>query len=196
MIIASGFTKELVSISAEYTGDRGAGTEITGQCEDISVTAEYSDGSTEYVDGWKLEKPGTLEKDKTSTFTITYEGMTCELEVVCEDMSEEVFKANCKEVDYESYSTQQYNYLGQNIKVTGFVQHVHNGTGSIYTLSVDENYSQLVCIKVRPNKYGHLPINQKDTITVYGTYCGIEDMETFEGVVEKVPVFQLKYYEK
>ena len=72
-------------ISATYSGDTSAGTEITADSDDITVTAYYDDGSSEVLDNfdWTMNDSATLEPDKTSKFEIAYDGVTCTLKIKC-----------------------------------------------------------------------------------------------------------------
>lgn len=72
-------------ISATYSGDTSAGTEITADSDDITVTAYYDDGSSEVLDNfdWTMNDSATLEPDKTSKFKIAYDGVTCTLKIKC-----------------------------------------------------------------------------------------------------------------
>lgn len=75
----------VVKISATYSGDTTAGTEITQDSDDIIVTAYYDDGSSEVLDNfaWTMNDSATLEPDKTSKFEIAYDGVTCTLKIKC-----------------------------------------------------------------------------------------------------------------
>lgn len=70
----------LESISATYNVIPYEGWEINEDNEYINVTGHYEDGSKEAIEsGWTVENPGMLVAGETNTFTITYEGKTCQL---------------------------------------------------------------------------------------------------------------------
>jgi uncharacterized lipoprotein YehR (DUF1307 family) len=73
---------KLKSITAKYNAIPNPGNLISGDAIGLSVTAHYGDGSEKVIDsGWTVKNPGRLVAGETSTFTIEYKGMTCELKI-------------------------------------------------------------------------------------------------------------------
>lgn len=75
--------KTITDLSAEYTGELLAGEELKTGSRNIKVIVTYKDGTKETVSTWKIDQPTTLEWEKQSDVTITYEGQTCSLSVFC-----------------------------------------------------------------------------------------------------------------
>ena len=74
---------KITSISAEYNGSKKAGTVLDSNNKDFVVTGLTSKGEKIDLKDWSIEKPVTLEKDKTSTVTITSHNNTVTLSIVC-----------------------------------------------------------------------------------------------------------------
>ena len=83
-------TTEVTSLEAVYEGPRSAGTRIQTGAEGLSVTAHYSDGSSEDVTGYaEVENPSALEAGTESVYEIRYKSQSCELAVSCEETASE-----------------------------------------------------------------------------------------------------------
>ena len=71
------------SITAEYDGETRAGTQISDGNAGIHVYAIRDGKKTPLEKGWRVANPSVLEKDKLSTYTITYEEFSCSLSIQC-----------------------------------------------------------------------------------------------------------------
>lgn len=71
------------SIQAEYDGDTSAGTQISDSNPGLHVYAIRDGKKTPLESGWRVANPSVLEKDKLSTYTITYEDFSCSVSIQC-----------------------------------------------------------------------------------------------------------------
>lgn len=71
------------SITAEYDGETTAGTQISDSNPGIHVFAIRDGQKAPLEKGWRVDNPSVLERDKLSTYTITYEGFSCSLSIQC-----------------------------------------------------------------------------------------------------------------
>lgn len=190
---------DLVSISATYSGNTEAGVSIETGTEGIRVSGTYDDGSTDVVSGWTVDNPGTLVAGTTSTFTISYQGMTCTLDITCTTVDPEQFKASCTSYPYEELARNPDSYFGQNIVFRGEVIQVLEDTGGVtMRVNVTEgNYGIWDDTVMAYYSYdeGESRILEDDIITMYGTFGGLYTYESVLGASITVPLMYVEVVE-
>lgn len=188
--VAADAAKEVDNIAAAYTGSTEAGTIIDSN-SDFTVTAQYVDGSTETVSGWEIAEPVTLYAGQTSTVTISYQGVTVDVNITCTTIDEASFKASCQNVPYEELARNGDNCIGTAITFRGQIIQVLEGDGSTtYRINVTpQDYglwddTMLVQYSI---KEGQSRFLEDDIVTVYGTCMGLYSYETVLGSTVTVP---------
>lgn len=92
-------------------------------------------------------------------------------------LSEEDFKAQCKEVDFNKLDKNPDKYTGEKLKVTGkIIQIMENNNGGVMRLALDDYYDDVVFVAYT----GTNDFVEDDYVTVYG-YC--EGSYTYESTI-------------
>lgn len=182
--------KVLKELIASYGGKMTEGTEINNDNQGITVTAKYDIGGSEILSNskWKIQNPGTLQADKTSSFTIEYKGVTCTLNIECSTVSENGYKAKCKTYSYDSLSRNPADYEGAYIKVSGKVLQEQSG---VYRVATKGNYDDVVYVTYMGDSGSR--ILEGDKVTIYGTYYGVYSYTTVMGASVTIPRITAKY---
>ncbi len=185
----------LVSIEATYNDSTEAGT-VINEDSDIDVVATYSDGSTEAVYTWDIQKKAKLKAGKTATVVIDYEGISTELNVKCTSMTKEQYISKCKSIAYKKLSRTPDKYEGEYIKFTGEVVQVMedddilalrvNVTQDSYGLWDDTVYV------LYENKSGKR-ILEDDIVNIYGQYTGVYTYTTVMNAEVTIPSMLAQY---
>ncbi len=188
-------TISIEKLSAKFTGKASAGTILDENNKDIVVEAQLKDGSKKELSDWKIDKPVELKEDATATVTITYGEYICELTVVCADMSESKYKAQCQIVPYNSLLRSPGKYENTYIKITGTVFQIVSEASSPFYYSVYFIKSGGNLYKVNIDNYdSDTRILEDDTITVWGVYDGIYSYETIRGNSNQIASMTAEYY--
>lgn len=188
-------TISIEKLSAKYTGKAKAGTILDENNKDIIVEATLKDGSKKELSGWKTDKPIELKEDATATLTITYGEYNCELTVICADMSESKYKAQCQTVPYNSLLRSPGKYKNTYIKITGTVFQIVSEASSPLFYSVYFIKSGGNLYKVDIDNYdSDARILENDKITVWGVYDGIYSYETIRGNSNQIASMTAEYY--
>lgn len=190
-------SKELESISAIYSGSTEAGTSINNDNTGISVTATYSDGTTEQVTGWSVDNPGELVASQTSDFNISYQGKTCSLSIACTTLDETSYKNSCEKIPYDDLARTPDNYTGSNVVFEGEVIQVIEGTGNTtYRINVTKGdygiWDDTVLVYFE-NDSSSPRILEDDIVTFYGTYGGLYTYESTMGASITVPLVYAEF---
>lgn len=193
-------TVTIESISAKYTGSKAEGIVLDNKNEGIVVTAKYKDGSKEEVKGWKVKEAAALKADKTSKITITYEGKSCTLEVVCSTMSKSAYMAKCKTISYKELARNPKKYEGQLVKFTGEVIQVQEAQSLLYynVYRIDVTYKGYGyyddTVYVTYDGYGSEDrVLEDDIVTFYGEFKGLKTYETVMGSSVTIPHVEAEY---
>ena len=197
-------TTTLSGITAEYSGDTLAGTSLDTDNDGITVTASYSDGSTQAVTGWTVKSAVELKAGETSTVEIDYEGKSCQLQVKCTSLTKEQYKASCQSIPYDDIARNPDKNEGAHVKYYGRVAQV---TTDPYGLGMVD----LRVYITNKDGYGYyddqiwveylLPSNapkilEDDMITFYGTYEGITSYQALFGNTITVPKVNATYIDR
>ena len=184
-------------ITATYDGDTEAGTVLGRNNKGIHVTAEYGNGTTDTVSGWKVVDAKKLKAGAETTVVIEYEGQTCELTVQCSTMSASQYKAQCKEMSYETIAREGNSRIGEYVKFTGEVMQVIKGSNGKAALMVQVTYNGYYYEDNLMVMYYTSDISQKfledDIITFYGTVNGDYSYETVLGAEKTIPSVWANY---
>ena len=84
-LIAFLSSPKVTEIEAYYSGDTTDGTILDNDNEGIMVKGLTDNNEQVEISGWKIDKAATLETDNSSTVTIRYKNLTCDLTVECSD---------------------------------------------------------------------------------------------------------------
>ena len=189
--------KEIDSITATYTGKTDAGTEVSTGSSGITVTANYTDGSTEKVSGWSIETPITLTAGTTSECTVEYKGKTCSISITCSTPDEATYKASCQSIAYDDLARNPDNYKGKNVKFTGkVVQVIEDNSGSTYRINVTKgkysSWDDTVLVAYSPSSSSNR-ILEDDIVTFYGLSGGLYTYKSTMGASITIPSVYAKY---
>lgn len=190
-------SKELESISATYVGNTEAGTAIDNNNTGITVTATYTDGTTESVTGWSIDNPSELVASETSDYTVSYEGKTCSLSIACTTIDEKSYKSSCEEIDYDDLARTPDDYLGTNVKFTGeVIQVIEDSDGSTYRINVTKGsygvWDDTVLVYFE-NDSSSPRVLEDDIVTFYGTSSGLYTYESTMGASITVPLVYAEF---
>lgn len=190
---------QLVSISASYSGDTEAGTAIETGSSGIVVTGSYDDGTTSPLSGWNVENPGKLQAGTTSTFTISCEGMTCELDITCTSIDPEQYKESCVTYSYDELARNPDSYAGQDICLRGKVIQVIEESGAV-TMRVNVTEGDYgiwddTIMAYYEYSDGESRILEDDIITMYGVFGGLYTYESVLGASITVPLMYAEVVE-
>lgn len=188
-------TISIEKLSAKYTGKAKAGTILDENNKDIVVEAQLKDGTKKEITGWKTEKPIELKEDSTAKVKIIYGKYTCELTVVCADMSESKYKAQCQTIPYNTLLRSPGKYKNTYIKITGTVFQIVYETSSplLYSEYFIKSGGNLYKVDI-DNYDSDVRILEDDTITVWGVYDGIYSYETIRGNSNQIASITAEYY--
>lgn len=95
VLLLSGCSPNYTAIEAEYAGEAEVGVVLDSDNPGFTVYGITEDGErSEITKGWKIEEPVTLERNSIDTVTITYNDLSCEVEVLCSerDYTKEAFE--------------------------------------------------------------------------------------------------------
>lgn len=185
-------TVTLVELSATYDGKTTEGTVLDSSNAGIHVTAKYKSGTTKEVTDYKIEQPATLEADKKSSITISYEDKSCTLEVQCTTQSPEQFKAGCEAVSYEDFARNPDNYEHKEVKFSGKVlQVIENNNLICLRVQVTGNINDVVFVQYV--SLGGARILEDDQITFYGYAAGLYSYESVLGSKITIPKVMAMY---
>ena len=189
--------KKLEEITVDYFGSTEAGTVLDNNNSGISVTALYDDGSSESVTDFVIDAPSTLAAEQTSKITISYENMSCELEVACTTITPESYKAQCKDILYNDLARTPDSYLGEYIKFTGeIIQVQESGTDAIYRINVTQDkygYWDDTIIASFDLSNSSSRFLEDDIVTFYGIYAGLYTYTSVLGADITIPSMSIEY---
>lgn len=169
-------TRTVKRLSAEYRGSAQEGEVLDSSNNGFVVTATYSNGDSEVVNGWKIAEPATLKSSQSSTVIISYSGQEVSVTVECSLFVPETYKSLCAPVSYDELVRTPDVYEGNPVKISGRIHHIETDNSSdscciyhVYTGYYDDP------IKIRFS--GTLTsgnLMEDDYITCYGEYQGID----------------------
>lgn len=172
------------SLSVKYYGSMENGAVIDNN-SDLTVTANYSNGKSEEVEGWKIEDPVTLEAGKTSTVIISYEGVEKELSLTCTDLTPEQYKEQCISISYDDLARNPDDHKYDYVYLSGDVIQVQeNEDEVIFLIDVEQGDT---AIAFYTYKEGESRVLEGDQITIYGMYEGLYTYTSVLGAEITVP---------
>lgn len=168
--------KQLTSITASYSGDTTEGIEINNSSQ-ITATATYADGSVEVVSGWSIANPSTLVAEQTSSYEVSYNGLSCNVDITCTTLTEATYKAQCQSVEYGVFGYNANSYKDKYVKFTGkiikILEDEDNGVLLRVNVTKDENGTwRNTMLASYTYKDGEQRYSVGDIITFYGKYAG------------------------
>lgn len=187
---------KLVKLTASYDGSTKSGIRLDEDNEDISVTAEYDDGTTEDIYDYEIQNPTKLKAGKSSTINISYLDASCKLRVKCSSLSAKQYKKKCKWIPYKKLARTPDKYEGKKVKYTGKVIQVMESTYSnSYRIEVTKGSYGIWDDVVYVTYYGNSSkrILEDDIVTFYGKYDGLYSYESVLGASVTVPSVDAKY---
>ena len=172
------------SLSVKYYGSMENGAVIDSN-SDLTVTANYSNGKSEEVEDWEVKEPVILEAGKTSTVTISYEGVEKELSLTCTDLTPEQYKEQCISISYDDLARNPDDYKYDYVYLSGEVIQVQENEGEvIFLIDVEQGDT---AIAFYTYKEGESRVLEGDQITIYGIYEGLYTYTSVLGVEITVP---------
>lgn len=193
-------TKAIARLSAAYMGSTQEGTVIAPGCEDLVVTAKYTDGTSEHVNGWTLAETVTMEPKVRYVLEIHYEDSVCTLEVTCTTPTPEEFKAGCISASYSSLYRNPAKYAGTNVAVEGNILEIRpNQDGSVDVfLEMSSDFLGLttgvLCATYSSTLHGNLP-PEGVPVKIYGMYKEVS-ARMMDGSSMTMPVMNAEYVVK
>lgn len=189
--------KILQSISAEYSGSTDAGTVLDNNNKGIIVTASYSDGSTDRISSFTIDNPAMLTAGQSSKVTVTFENVTCELEVVCTTITPEAYKAQCQNIAYSELARTPDAYKGQYVKFTGkIIQVQESGNSATYRINVTQDeygFWDDTVITTFDLSNSQSRFLEDDIVAFYGLYEGLYTYTSILGASITVPNITIEY---
>jgi hypothetical protein len=183
-------TSTLETIEASYDGETDEGIVLDADNAGIHVTGTYKNGSTTAINEFTIDEPQTLEAGESSTVTISYEGLECDLTVDCTTMTDEQIRDSCEHISYDELSRSPDEYKGEMVKFTGEVVQTIEGTG-VSAMRVDVTkgsygiYTDTVYVV-----YVEDPSNrvlEDDIVSFYGMYDGLYSYQSVMGATITIP---------
>ena len=93
LIICLSAKPDVITISAEYTGDTAAGVVLSEKNKGIEVTGINEKGKEVKIKKWEIEEPVILEADQLSTAVISYKKLETQIAVKCSTSAAESISA-------------------------------------------------------------------------------------------------------
>ncbi len=183
-------TRTMTEISATYDGNTEEGTVLDKSNTGIHVTGTYKDGESETVNDFEIEESQTLEAGETSTVTITYNELSCDLDVECSTMSDDQFRDACESIDYEDLARNPDEYTGELVKFTGeVIQVMESGSTGVMRVNVTKGsygiYTDTVYVLYEVDSSNH--VLEDDIVSFYGTSTGLYSYESIMGATITIP---------
>lgn len=190
-------TKSISRITASYLGSTEEGTVISTGNENITVTAEYADGTSEHVEDWTLAETVTLEPKQRYLLEIHYEDVLCALEVTCTTPTPEEFQSGCISAGYFSLYHNPGKYAGANIVVEGIIKErrpAADGSTEVY-LKMQGDILGLttgtLCAVYTKTLHGELP-QEGAQVKIYGMFKDVS-ARMMDGSSMSMPVMNAEY---
>ena len=171
------------SLTAKYSGNTEAGTEISKGNSDLTVTVEWDDGTKETVTDYTM-KGFKLKAGETSEETITAYGETCTLKVECTTMSKAQYKDKCTTRSYKEL-LRNASY-GEYTKIYGKVLQ-DCGSGYYRISSGGSSWDDVYMVSTSEK------LVEDDWVNCYGMTGGIYEYTTVMGASQKVPMLYADY---
>jgi hypothetical protein len=212
---ASEEAKKAVSITAKYTGAAKIGTVLDSKNTDIHVTAKQQNGEDRTLYKWAVSEPAVLAGSSSAAVTIQYkdpyssQDLTCTLTVACSEEDpvieaqrkaeeKENYKNSCADISYEELARNGNAHKGENIRFTGKVIQVIEGSGGSATMRIEVtqgNYGIWDDVVMVSYQYaaGESRFLEKDIVNFYGTCSGLYSYTSVMGSSITVPSCIAKY---
>ena len=187
----------VVSINATYSGATGEGIVLDASNPGIVVTGISETGYESTISGWTIDEPQTLIADQSSIVIISYQDLTCELEVTCSTVSPQGYKDSCASIPYNDLARTPDAYIGQNITFYGQILQVLED-GNNLTLRVGTRgsygyyYDDVIMVSYTYSP-GEARFLEDDMIRLYGVSGGLYTYESIFGESITVPVVYAEY---
>ncbi|MCH3961415.1 MAG: hypothetical protein LKF53_07455 [Solobacterium sp.] len=207
--------KKVVSIAAKYTGAAKIGTVLDSKNTDIHVTGRQQNGEDRTLYKWTVSEPAVLAGSSSAAVTIQYKDpysskdLTCTLTVVCSEEDpvieaqrkaeeKENYKNSCADISYEELARNGNAHKGENIRFTGKVIQVIEGSGGSATMRIEVtqgNYGIWDDVVMVSYQYaaGESRFLEKDIVNFYGTCSGLYSYTSVMGSSITVPSCIAKY---
>lgn len=185
---------KITSISATYKGKTDDGTFIDNTSL-ISVVGVSENGTKVDLKGWKVENPGALKTDQTSTFKIKYNELSCDLKIKCTTLSKKKYKSQCHSIGYNELARNGNKHKGELMKFTGRIIQINDisgGKGAQMRIATKGNYENVILVGYiyKDNQSRFL---EKDKVTVYGECNGLYTYTSTMGAHITVPSCNAEY---
>ena len=193
-------SREILRLTAAYTGSTEEGTVIATGCKDLTVTAKYADRTSEQVGDWTLAESVTLEPKERYSLEIHYEDSVCTLEVTCTTPTPEEFKAGCISASYSSLYRNPAKYTGTNVVVEGTIVEIRPGTDGSTEVFIEMSgdflglTSGMLCATYTKTMHGQLP-PEGVPCKIYGMYREVS-ARMMDGSSMSMPVRNAEYVDK
>ena len=183
-------TSALETIEASYDGNTDEGTVLDAENAGIHVTGTYKNGSTTAINKFTIDEPQTLEAGESSTVTISYEGLECDLTVDCTTLTDDQIRESCEHISYDELSRNPDEYEGEMVKFTGeVVQTMGSGTFSSMRVDVTKGsygiYTDTVYVSYIEDSSNR--VLEDDIVTFYGIYDGLYTYQSVMGATITIP---------
>lgn len=193
-------SREILRLTAAYTGSTEEGTVIATGCKDLAVTAKYADRTSEQVEDWTLAESVTLAPKERYILEIHYEDSVCTLEITCTTPTPEEFKAGCISASYSSLYRNPAKYTGTNVVVEGTIAEIRPGTDGSTEVFIEMSgdflglTSGMLCATYTKTMHGQLP-PEGVPVKVYGMYREVS-ARMMDGSSMSMPVMNAEYVDK
>ena len=193
-------TREIMRLTAAYTGSTEEGTTIATGCKDLVVTAKYADRTSEQVDKWTLAESVTLAPKERYVLEIHYEDSVCTLEVTCTTPTPEEYKAGCISASYSSLYRNPAKYTGINVVVEGTIIEIRPGENGSTDVFIEMSGDFLglttgvLCATYTSTLHGQLP-PEGVPVKIYGMYKEVS-ARMMDGSSMSMPVMNAEYVDR
>lgn len=173
-----------------------------GVCAVCAETVEQQIPLKEHTPGeWEITVQPTPDSEGTHIRKCTACGAELEKEQfsLSEEELKELYKSNCRSIDYDDLARTPGDYEGEYVKFRGkVVQVCYEAESALYyssyRVATSGSYDDVIYIKV--DNYGSgTRILEDDWITIYGEYDGLYTYETVMGASRTIPCIVVEYVE-
>lgn len=185
IVIGLTTTNQLETITAIYNGSTEEGI-VLNDDSDFTVTAHYSDDTSEKVNGWKIKNEETLKPEETSTVTIEYDGKSVDVDVTCSTLKNKITEL----VATYNGSTEEGNTVDKsNVTVTANFEDGTSKTIDDYTITASTGNEGRTALEA--GKTNNYTITYKNATANLSVTCTTDPIAKLKAECQSIPYDEL-----